>query len=130
MDRSKARACAMKLIYEWEMGGDGGEDTRLGMLEVKPDENEADYMESVVGGVKTNCEELDERITRYLTGWNIDRVSRVDLAIMRVAVYEMTKTGLSPAVAVNEALELARTYSTPEAVSFVNGVLGSVARSL
>ncbi|MBR0465033.1 MAG: transcription antitermination factor NusB [Clostridia bacterium] len=130
MDRTLARASAMKLIYEWEMGGDGGEDTRLGLLEIKPGESESDYMERLVAGVKENKAEIDERIARYLNGWSIDRVNRVELSIMRVAVFEMTKTDLSPAVAVNEALELTRTYSSPEDVAFVNGVLGSIARSL
>ena len=62
-------------------------------------------------------------------GWKLERINRVDLSILRVAVYELTVAKLVPAVAVNEALELARAYSTPEAVSFINGVLGAVSRS-
>ena len=128
MDRTGARAAAMKLLYEWEMGGDGGEDTRLGMLEIRPGENEADYMEALVTGVKERVEELDAAISKYAVGWRIERINRVDLSILRVAVYELTIEKLAPAVAVNEALELARAYSTPEAVSFINGVLGSLLR--
>lgn len=129
MDRAGARAAAMKLLYEWEMGGDGGEDTRVGMLEIKPGESETDYMEQLVDGVRENVAAIDAVIAKYAVGWKIERIMRVDLTIMRVAIYEIQYGGMTPAVAVNEALELARAYSTPEAVSFVNGVLGSMLRS-
>ncbi len=129
MDRTSARAAAMKLIYEWEMGGDGGEDTRVGMLEIQPGENESDYMEALVAGVQEHVGEIDQEISRFATGWKLDRINRVDLSILRVAVYEIRYTDLADAVVVNEALELARAYSAPEAVSFVNGLLGSLLRA-
>ena len=129
MDRTSARAAAMKLLYEWEMGGDGGEDTRVGMLEIQSDEKETDYMEMLFEGVKANVAALDETIEKFAVGWKLDRIMRVDLTILRLAIYEINHTELSDAVAVNEALELARAYSTPEAVTFVNGVLGSMIRS-
>ena len=130
MDRTGARAAAMKLLYEWEMGGEGGEDTRLNMLDIQPGENEADYMDALVSGVQAHVEELDAAVSKYAVGWRLERINRVDLSILRVAIYEITVEKLAPAVAVNEALELARTYSTPEAVSFINGVLGSLLRGL
>ena len=129
MDRTSARAAAMKLLYEWEMGGDGGEETRVGMLEIQPGEKETEYMEALYEGVKANVQAIDETIEKFAVGWKIDRIMRVDLTILRLAIYELNYTDLSDAVAVNEALELARAYSTPEAVSFVNGVLGSMLRS-
>ncbi|MBQ2955862.1 MAG: transcription antitermination factor NusB [Clostridia bacterium] len=119
----------MKLLYEWEMGGDGGEETRVGMLELQPGEKEADYMEMLVKGVQDNVSELDETVAKYAVGWKLDRIMRVDLTILRLAIFEITHTDLSDAISVNEALELARAYSTPEAVSFINGVLGSMLRS-
>ena len=129
MDRTSARAAAMKLLYEWEMGGDGGEDTRVGMLEIQPGEKESDYMEALYEGVRKNVSGIDEIIEKFAVGWKLDRIMRVDLTILRLAIYELNYLGLTEAVAVNEALELARAYSTPEAVSFVNGVLGSMLRS-
>ena len=129
MDRTGARAAAMKLLYEWEMGGDGGEETRVGMLELQPGEKEADYMEMLVKGVQDNVSELAETVAKYAVGWKLDRIMRVDLTILRLAIFEITHTDLSDAISVNEALELARAYSTPEAVSFINGVLGSMLRS-
>ncbi len=130
MDRTGARTAAMMLVYEWEMGGDGGEDTREGMLELQPDEKEFKYMEMLFNGVLDNKSEIDAAIAKYAVGWKLDRIARVDLSIMRVAAYEIMYTQLPKGVAVNEALELARTYSEPKAVSFINGVLGSLVRGL
>lgn len=129
MDRTDARAAAMKLAYEWEMGGDGGEYTRTDLLGIQPGETESDYMEALVSGVMEHVNQIDETIARYAKGWKLDRIMRVDLSILRVAIYEICYTELPKAVAVNEALELARTYSTPEAISFINGVLGTLVRS-
>ncbi len=129
MDRTSARAAAMKLLYEWEMGGDGGEDTIVGMLEIQPGEKETEYMEKLYAGVKENVAALDETVEKFAVGWKLDRIMRVDLTILRLAIYELNYAGLTEAVAVNEALELARAYSTPEAVTFINGVLGSMIRS-
>lgn len=130
MDRTGARTAAMMLVYEWEMGGDGGEDTREGMLELQPDEKEFKYMEMLFNGVTTNKKVLDAEIAKYVTGWKMERIARVDLSIMRVAAYEIMFTELPNGVAVNEALEMARTYSEPKAVGFINGVLGSIVRGL
>ena len=129
MDRSSARASAMKLIYEWEMGGEGGQETRQDILGIQPEEEEADYMESLVAGVREHIDEIDGRIAQYARGWSLNRISRVDLSIMRVAVYEITAGTVSEAVAINEALELARKYSTEQSVSFINGVLGNLSRA-
>jgi N utilization substance protein B len=130
MDRTGARTAAMMLVYEWEMGGDGGEDTREGMLELQPDEKEFKYMEMLFNGVLDNKSAIDAAIAKYLVGWRLERISRVDLSIMRVAAYEIMYTQLPKGVAVNEALEMARIYSEPKAVGFINGVLGSLVRGL
>lgn len=130
MDRTEARAAAMKLIYEWQMGGDGGEDTRMGLLEIRPNENEADFMDALVAGVQEHVSELDALIEQYAANWRIDRIEKVTLAILRLAIYELKYEDLPGGVAINEALELARTYASPQSVAFVNGILGSVQRAL
>ena len=130
MDRSMARAHAMKLIYEWEMGGDGGEETRLNLLEVAPNEREADFMTGLFEGVVSNVDSLDRRLTPFLKGWTLERLNRVDLAILRLATYELTLGQTPTGVVVNEAVELANQYSTEKAGAFVNGVLGSLARAM
>ena len=128
MDRKIARAHAMKLIYEWEMGGDGGEETRLNLLGVEPGERESEYMNRMFEGVVGQQEELDERIARHLRGWTIERISRVDLAILRLGAYELSVGEVPAGIVINEAVELANQYSSDKAGSFVNGVLGSLSR--
>ncbi len=118
----------MKLIYEWEMGGDGGSDTRSGMLEIEPGELEVDYMEKMVSGIQQQVEKIDELIEKYAVGWKLNRITKVDLSILRLAVFEILFTDLPDAVAINEAIELAHEYSTQDAGTFINGVLGNLAR--
>ena len=130
MDRTMARAHAMKLIYEWEMGGDGGEETRLNLLEVKPNERESDFMNRLFEGVVDNVDAIDGRLAPFLKGWTIDRVTRVDLAILRLAVHELMLGETPRSVVINEAVELANQYSTDKAGGFINGVLGNLGRSL
>ncbi|MGN1005961.1 MAG: transcription antitermination factor NusB [Aristaeellaceae bacterium] len=128
MDRKSARAHAMKLIYEWEMGGDGGEDTRLNLLGVAPGENESEYMNRMFEGVVANAEELDAHIAAHLRGWTIERISKVDLAILRLGAYELMLKEVPAGIAINEAVELANQYSADKAGAFINGVLGSLSR--
>ena len=120
----------MKLVYEWEMGGDGGEDTRLNLLEVAPGENEADFMNHLFEGVVNRAEEIDGKLQAYVRGWSLERVTRVDLAILRVAAFELLDGQTAPSVVINEAVDLANQYSTDKAGGFVNGVLGSMLRAM
>jgi len=129
MNRTEARAAAMKLVYEWEMGGDGGEDTFRGLLEIEPGEGESEYMHSLFEGVRDHREALDRRIERFAHGWKLDRLSRVDLSILRVAAYEL-QLGREPGGAViQEAVQLSEKYSGEKSGAFVNGVLGAMARA-
>ncbi len=129
MDRRTARACAMKLVYEWEMGGDGGEDTLSGMLQIAPGEKESDYINELFEGVKTNIDRLNSIIEKKLDkSWQLERISKVDHAILLIGAYELLYTDTSDGIVINEAVELANTYSAEKSGAFVNGVLGSVAR--
>ena len=129
MDRTSARAAAMKLLYEWEMGGDGGEDTRLNLLEIQPDDENKPYVDELVAGVQAHADEVDRLISAHAIGWSLERITRVDLAILRLAAYEMKFGGTPSAVAIDEAVEMAKKYSTEKAGTFINGVLGAIMRS-
>ncbi|MBQ8973225.1 MAG: transcription antitermination factor NusB [Clostridia bacterium] len=129
MNRRTAREDAVKLIYEMEMGGDGGEDTRFGVLEIDPNEEEADYVERLYQGVTENVDQIDAILSDHLTGWTIERISKVDLAVLRVAAYELKYVGLPASVVINEAVEIVDRYSTDKARAFVNGVLGALSRA-
>ena len=125
MDRKIDRAHAMKLIYEWEMGGDGGEDTRMNLLGVEPGERESEFMNRMFEGVVVNEEKLDAGIAAHLRGWTLERISKVDLAILRLGAYELMLGEIPAGIVINEAVELANQYSSDKAGSFINGVLGS-----
>ena len=108
MDRTAARAAAMKLVFEWEMGGNGGDDTIFGLLEVPREDEEVGYIDEVVEGVKARQAEIDGWIAQLARGWSLDRMNRVDLAILRVAVFEILAGEVPGPVAVNEAVELSK----------------------
>lgn len=129
MDRKIARAHAMKLIYEWEMGGDGGEETRMNLLGVEPGEREVEFMNRMFEGVVVNEEKLDAGISAHLRGWTLERISKVDLAILRLGAYELMLGEIPAGIVINEAVELANQYSSDKAGSFINGVLGSLSRA-
>ena len=114
MARLKAREAAMQLVFEQLFGGDATAQTLVDLIDYNPNEKDSAYIDTVVGGVKEHADELDSEISACLRGWTLARLSRVDLAIMRLAVFEMQYTGLPAAVAINEAVELTRKYSGEE----------------
>lgn len=129
MDRTTARAQAMKLIYEWEMDGDGGEATVIDLLEVTPGEEEYDYMQYLFRGVVDHTDRIDPLIRSFSKGWELERISRVDLAILRLAVFELLEKKVPAGVVINEAVELAKIYSGDKDAPFVNGILGNLSRN-
>lgn len=96
------------------------------------DEYMSDYAIACAKGILNNSEEIDSHITANLKkGWKLNRISKVSYAILRLAIYEMLFVDDVPvSVSINEAVELAKKYSVPDESSFVNGVLGSVAKAL
>ncbi len=131
MANSKARDSAMRLLYEREMGGEGVETCIEDLMEVQLDEKELAYVRAILDGVREKGSELDSLIENFAIGWSLPRIAKVDLSILRLAIYEILyREDIPTAVAINEAVELSHVYSTPEAAAFINGILGSVARSL
>ena len=131
MARKTARQVAMQLIYQYELGGEGVSSTIEESMD-KPDLNADDmaYIQAILDGTGEKQQELDELIGRYAVGWSLERIAKVDLSILRLALYEMLFCESIPqGVSINEAIELAHTFSTPEASSFINGILGSVSRA-
>ena len=143
MSRTKAREIALHLIFE--MGLQQFEPENLEerldeniMRSLKTDaemyagklgEENADYIRAVVKGVATHMDELNDAIERNAKGWKLSRLSRMTKAVLRLAIYEMRYVDDVPVgVAINEAVALDKVYDTDEAASFINGVLGSIAR--
>ena len=100
-----------------------------GIYEKAPGATQADYIRAIVTGVAEHAPELDGYIAKYAKGWSFDRIPLVASAIMRVAMYEsLYRSDIPTRVAVNEAVEIAKKYETPETVKFINGILGSFVR--
>ena len=94
-----------------------------------PNAKQADYIRRLVKGVDEHAAELDGYIAKYAKGWSFARSPLVASAIMRVAMYEMLYMPEIPnGAAINEAVEIAKKYETPETVKFMNGILGSLVR--
>lgn len=129
MGRKKARDNAFKCIYQ--LGFDNHNDYEK-ILEYcyeenQNDEEEKEYIEKVVLGIKENLEEIDNIILSKLKNWTIQRISKIDLAILRLSIYEIKYYKEIPIkVSVNEAVELAKTYADNKSRAFVNGVLAKI----
>lgn len=128
MARSMARAAAMQLVYEKLMGG-SGEDTLDALIAFTPEGDDQAYIDRVLAGVAEHGSELDQLIARHSPSREIGRIARVDLCILRVALYEMRYDNDTPeSVVINEAVELAKRFSEPSSARFINGVLGAISR--
>lgn len=128
MTRRESREQAFILVFEKEFRDDTPEEIIDAAKEAGEIE-EDDYSFSVFGGVYDNLNEIDTVISETAKGWTIDRISKVALAVLRVAIYEMKYVESVPdSVAINEAVELLKKFATKEDASFVNGILGTVAK--
>ena len=131
MTRKEARDQAFVLIFEKGINNESVEDILEAAKECRNFlEDEDGYTLKVFTGVFERQEEIDAIISKNLTGWTINRISKISLAVLRLAIFEiMYMDDIPDAVSVDEAVELCKTYSTQEDAAFVNGVLGTVVRS-
>ncbi|WP_026487557.1 transcription antitermination factor NusB [Caldanaerobius polysaccharolyticus] len=125
MTRKNAREMILKLLYELDLRETTAEDV---LSKVKDCGEEEEYIKETVKGVYENKQRLDEIINRYAKDWNTDRMNKVDLAILRYSIYEIQAGSIPPSITINEAVELAKKYSTERSSQFVNGVLGGYVR--
>lgn len=141
MSRRLAREAAIKFLFSIDFNKDENLEEMLGEFfetarERKNDEyqeeigeNDIRYAEEVIKGTIDKLQSIDKLIQDNITGWTKDRIVKVDLAVLRLALYEILyRDDIPDSVAINEAIELAKKYSTDESGSFVNGVLGKIVR--
>jgi len=132
--RSRAREAALQMLYQWEVGRGELDDTLTTYWEVAGASASAAVRElaaTLARGTVRYLDELDALITDAAEHWRLERMAVVDRLILRLAVYELRHTpDTPPKVAINEALELARRFSTDDAVKFVNGVLDAIRKRL
>jgi N utilization substance protein B len=126
--RSKARKRALDILFECEVRGlPLGETLDERVAAAEPPVN--DYTVHLVRGVAEHRARIDELVATYAQGWSLDRMPGVDRNVLRIGVFEILYVDEVPdAVAISEAMTLARDLSTDESPAFVNGVLGSVVR--
>ena len=128
MSRRTAREAAMKLIYEYGITGILSIDTLYAMPEIlkvnKLSEENIEYINHIVDSYASWATVIDENIEKYSIAWNIGRISKVDLAILRLAFFEILSTDIPHNILVNEAVDLAKKYSSSKAPSYINGVIG------
>ncbi len=130
MSRKDARDNAFKCVYEYEFNKEKSIEEILNFCyeENEVNDSEKEYIDQVVKGVAQNIEKIDENILKHLKNWSMARIAKIDLAILRVAIYEICyMSDVIPfKVSINEAVELAKKYGNPDSKSFVNGLLAKV----
>lgn len=131
MSRKKARIGAMQALFSMDINNDFSLDNlNLFMENNHFLGDEADYINRVVPDILDKLESVDETIEKNLNGWTIARLAKVDRQILRIAVYEfLYKDDIPPEVSINEAVDIARLYSSDDAPKFINGILGTIYRS-
>ena len=132
-ERHRGRERAVQWLYQWELSGLDLDDvlSREHQVEVHPPDRDRDaWAVELVRGTARELHRIDPLITQHATNWRIERMAVVDRVILRLGVYELLTTDTPPAVVIDEAVELARTFSADQAVPFVNGVLDAVHRGL
>ena len=130
--RRKGRELALQVLYQLEMSGEGTERALESFAESFEHSPKARaFGAALARGVLAQREQIDAQIAAASEHWRLERLSRVDANVIRIAVYEMTTPPALPIeIAINEAVEVARKFGTAESAAFVNGVLDEVAARL
>lgn len=142
MTRSEARETALQIVFEmgfgspfaaanWRLSDEGFESLaeQGEVFKLPADKESREFIHKLVENVANNADEIDGFIAKYSKGWQVNRLSRVCLAVLRLCICELRYMDDTPAaVAINEAVELSRKYDEDETPAFVNGVLGAYYR--
>lgn len=131
MGRKQAREGTMKLLYQMEVTEDFSENALSVYLDIYPfSKSEKEYIIDAITKIAENLSSIDNQIKKHLEGWNINRLAKVDLAVLRIAMYEfLYRKDIPIEVSINEAIEIVKKFSTEDAFKFINGVLGNIVRS-
>ncbi|HHT65830.1 MAG: transcription antitermination factor NusB [Caldicoprobacterales bacterium] len=132
MARKSAREAAMSLLYQSIFSTEYDLDRLSSMTDHELELNDGDvaYIEDIIKGCSKNLDKIDDIIRKNSKGWRFERISKVDLSILRLSLYEILyRDDIPDSVSVNEAVELAKKYGGEKTGSFVNGILGSFLRS-
>ena len=130
--RRKAREVALQLLYQLDVQGEGNPDPHLPEFWARhPVDREArEFAEILIRGTKLHEPKIDEMISQYAKNWELDRMAVVDRNILRQGIFELLWMDVPPKVAINEALEVAKKFSTHESSRFINGILDRIHKEL
>ena len=134
MKRSAIRELTFRLIYSLEIQKAENLEEQIGLyLECNEVEDEAakEYIKEAIFGINEHIEEIQELIEKNLKAdWKIDRISKIDLSLLKLAIYEIKYKEIPYKVAINESLELAKKYGEETSKNFINGILASVVKEI
>ncbi len=132
MSRREARVAAFELLYQLGFRDEPLEDQKKMYLDLHPmEEEDLPYFNEITAGVVAKQDELDASYSKYLKDWKQSRLPRVDVVILRMAVYEMIHIEDVPiSVSINEAVVLTKRYSSEESKGYINAVLGKVSQEI
>jgi transcription antitermination protein NusB len=130
--RHKSRELALQMLFQWEVGQHApGKVVATFLPTHKADDEVKAFARRLFEGTIQELGGIDPLLRRHAENWKLERMAAVDRNVLRLAIYELQHCAETPpAVVINEALELARRFSTPDSVEFVNGVLDAVRKSL
>ena len=125
-NRSELREIAMKVLYQVYIFQDSNQEYDVDELIKEQLEVENDFVYSSVHGIIDNQEKISQLANKYLLDWNIDRLSKVDKAILSLGIYELMYTEVPSVVAINEAIELSKKYSDEKVTKMINATLDKI----
>ncbi len=130
-NRHLARTLALQALFEWDFQGKPVgrlvDILQYAFREFAPDFNDQGFAKSILEGVEKHLTEIDQLITKYAPEWPLEQITAVDRNVLRIGIYELKfAPDIPPKVAINEAIELAKTFGSDSSGKFVNGVLGSI----
>lgn len=130
--RRKARIGTMQLLYQMEMSKDYDLNNIKNFIDnFEFQKDEIDYIKRVTAELVKNLDFIDNYIEKNLEGWTLKRLAKVDKQILRVAIYEfLYRNDIPMEVSINEAVDIAKTYSQEESPKFINGILGSIYKDI
>ena len=129
--RTKAREFAMQMLFQWDMSQqDPAKLEAKFWRSAKAADTTRAFANRLFEGAANETSVLDEIISKHCENWRFERLSAIDRAILRLAIHEMSSSDTPPKVVLNEAVELAKKFSSEDSGAFVNGILDSVHKSL
>ncbi|MBI2415550.1 MAG: transcription antitermination factor NusB [Candidatus Kerfeldbacteria bacterium] len=133
-NRHLARTIALQSLYEWDFTGQQSDTAALlqrNQAEFAPEFDDNQFSQQLVQNIVQHLAELNRLITNYAPEWPLDQITVIDRNVLRIGLYELLFSGeVPPKVAINESIELAKTFGGPSSGKFVNGVLGTIYKDM